>query len=68
MGGFPDWINPVMQWVVVPVLGWLGLLHSRQAKQNTDIAVLQTKIETHAHQYDRIMKKLDGIEAALRKD
>ncbi|UWQ29921.1 MULTISPECIES: hypothetical protein [unclassified Leisingera] len=57
-----------MQWIVLPALGWLGVLHNRQAKHATDIAVLRAKSEGQDKQFDRIMTKLDGIEQALRKD
>ncbi|KIC22432.1 hypothetical protein [Leisingera sp. ANG-Vp] len=68
MNTFPEWITPLMQWIVLPVLGWMGLLHSRQSQNATDIAVLKAKTDVQAQQYDRIMTMLDGIEQALRKD
>ncbi|MEQ3680103.1 hypothetical protein [Pseudophaeobacter sp.] len=68
MHSFPDWLSPVMQWIVLPALGWLGFLHNKQSKHATDIAVLQTKADAHTQQYNQIMTKLDGIEEALRKN
>ena len=63
----PDWLIHVLNFIVVPVLGWQWKIHSTQSKQATDIAVLQTKIDAHGEKYDRIMDKLDDIEAALRR-
>ena len=68
MNGIPDWLSPIMNWIVVPLMGWLWHLTGKLSKNSTDIAVLQTKAEVHTRQYDQIMSKLDGIEAALRKD
>ncbi|MDE4272674.1 hypothetical protein PXK58_02320 [Phaeobacter gallaeciensis] len=68
MTGLPDWLSPIMQWVVLPALGWLGLLHNKQSKHATDIAVLQTKADAHTRQHEQIMSKLDQIEEALRKN
>jgi len=66
MENLPSWLNPLMQWVVVPVIGWLWVLHKVQSNQATDIAVLQAMTDAQAKQDDRIMKKLDSIETALR--
>jgi len=68
MTAFPDWLDPIMRWFILPALGWLGVLHNRQAKHATDIAVLQAKSAGQEKQFERIMNKLDGIEKALRKD
>lgn len=64
----PAWLEPAMKWVVVPVLGWLWMIHKQQGRHSTDIAVLQTKADAHTRHQEQIMTKLDGIEAALRKD
>ena len=68
MSSIPDWLSPIINWIVLPLLGWLWHLQGKQSKMTTDIAVLQTKAETHADQHSQILSKLDGIEAALRKD
>lgn len=62
----PDWLIHLLNFIIIPLLGWNWRLHSNQAKQSTDIAVLQTKVDVHKEQYRQIMDKLDGIEAALR--
>ncbi|MDP5216689.1 hypothetical protein Q5Y75_05620 [Ruegeria sp. 2205SS24-7] len=62
----PDWIIHAVNFVVAPLLGWNWLLHRKQSKQDTDIAVLQTQVGFHKEQYRQIMGKLDDIEAALR--
>lgn len=64
--------------VVAPVAGLLWLLYNRVNKHNTDIAVLQATIQVQKEAHDRefkevresfqrVFKKLDNIEEALRK-
>ena len=72
-----EMVDLIMQWLVLPMalLGWH--LFNRCTKHETEIAVLQTQIETAKLSYDREMKeikdtikqifnKLDNIEQALR--
>ena len=72
-----EMVDLIMQWLVLPMalLGWH--LFNRCTKHETEIAVLQTQIETAKLSYDREMKeikdtikqifnKLDSIEQALR--
>lgn len=66
MSALPDWLIHILNFVIIPLLGWNWRLQSNQAKHATDIAVLQTKADVHKEQYRQIMDKLDGIEAALR--
>ena len=73
-----EMVDLIMQWLVLPMalLGWH--LFNRCTKHETEIAVLQTQIETAKLSYDREMKeikdtikqifnKLDNIEQALRE-
>ncbi len=62
----PDWLIHAINFIALPVLGWLGLLHNKQSKHATDIAVLQAMANVHKEQQREIIKKLDGIEKALR--
>ena len=66
-----------MQWVVLPVAGFVWLLHKNQQQHQTDIAVLKAVHEANKEAHDREFKemresfkavfaKLDNIEQALR--
>lgn len=63
----PDWAIYLMNFIVVPALGWIGHLHNKTNRQDTKIAVVETKVTAHGEKYDRIMDKLDDIEKALRR-
>lgn len=71
-------VDAVVKWIVMPVAGFVWLLHKRQQDHDKKIAVMETEIinvrSTHEHssanlkmQLDRIFAKLDNIEGSLRK-
>lgn len=73
-----DMIDALVQWVVIPVAGFVWLMYQRQGDHHTDIAVLKAQHEANKAAHDREMKemkqtiaaiftKLDNIEQALRK-
>ena len=73
-----DMIDAIVQWVVIPVAGFVWLMYQRQGDHHTDIAVLKAQHEANKSAHDREMKemkqtiaaiftKLDNIEQALRK-
>ena len=73
-----EMIDAIMQWVVLPVAGFVWVMYNRQGDHHTDIAVLKAQHEANKLAHDREMKemkqtigaiftKLDNIEQALRK-
>ena len=73
-----DMIDAIVQWVVLPVAGFVWIMYHRQGEHHTDIAVLKAQNEANKMAHDREMKemketikaifiKLDTIEQALRK-
>lgn len=73
-----DVIKAVMQWVVVPVAGFVWLMYRTQQIHQTEIAVLKAISAANKEAHDREFKemrenfknvfaKLDTIEQALRK-
>ena len=73
-----EMIDAIMQWVVLPVAGFVWVMYNRQGDHHTDIAVLKAQHEANKLSHDREMKemkqtiaaiftKLDNIEQALRK-
>lgn len=73
-----EMIDTIMQWVVLPVAGFVWVMYNRQGDHHTDIAVLKAQHEANKLAHDREMKemkqtiaaiftKLDNIEQALRK-
>jgi len=73
-----DMIDAIVQWVVLPVAGFVWVMYQRQGDHHTDIAVLKAQNEANKVAHDREMKemkdtikaifiKLDTIEQALRK-
>lgn len=73
-----EFIKLLMQWVVVPVAGFVWLIHKTQQDHSTKLAVLQAVHEANKEAHDREFKemrdsfkavfaKLDNIEQALRK-
>ncbi len=73
-----DVIKVVMQWVVVPVAGFVWLMYRTQQIHQTEIAVLKAISAANKEAHDREFKemrenfknvfaKLDTIEQALRK-
>ena len=68
----------VMQWVIVPIAGFVWLIYKTQQQHQTDIAVLKAVHDANKEAHDREFKemresfkavfaKLDNIEQALRK-
>lgn len=68
----------VLQWVIVPVCGFLWLMYKTQQDHATRLAVLAAVHEANKEAHDREFKemrenfkavftKLDNIEQALRK-
>ena len=70
-----DMIEPILRWLVAPLVAFVWLMHTRLNKHDTEIAVLKSKYEADKTAHDREMKetikaifqKLDNIEQALRK-
>lgn len=73
-----DVIKVVMQWVVVPVAGFVWLMYRTQQIHQTEIAVLKAISAANKEAHDRefremresfknVFAKLDTIEQALRK-
>lgn len=73
-----EFFKMLMQWVVVPVAGFVWLMHKTQQDHSTKLAVLQAVHEANKEAHDREFKemrdsfkavfaKLDNIEQALRK-
>lgn len=71
-------LSAIMQWIVMPVCGFVWFLYQKQQNHSTAIAVLQAEAATARTAHDReikeiretsraIMAKLDSIEEALRK-
>jgi hypothetical protein len=76
--GLFEVLKVLLQWVVVPVIGFIWLIHKNQQMHQTDIAVLKAVHEANKEAHDREFKemrdsfkavfaKLDNIEQALRK-
>jgi hypothetical protein len=75
---FLDLVNPIMQWIVVPVTAGLLMMYRTQQTHGTEIAVLKAVHEATKEAHDkesaemrenfrRVFEKLDTIEAVLRK-
>lgn len=73
-----DLIDLVLKYVVVPVAGFIWVLHNKVTAHQTDIAVLKAETAARKEAHDREMKemrdtvkaifeKLNSIEEALRK-
>jgi len=74
----PDWLDPIMKYIVVPLAVWNWRLHTRQNSGHTRQEVFEAKMEalektqtesqrSNSQRFDAIMTKLDSIEQALRK-
>ena len=72
------YFDDILQYVVIPVVGFIWLMHRTQQFHGTKIAVLQALMDRTKEAHDReikeiretvklIFEKLDGIEQALRK-
>lgn len=75
---FFEVLRSLMQWVVIPVGGFVWLLHKTQQDHATKLAVLAAVHDANKEAHDREFKemrdnfkavfmKLDNIEQALRK-
>lgn len=75
--GVMEVVKVVVQWVIVPVVGFVWLMHKNQQMHQTDIAVLKAVHEANKQAHDRefkemrenfktVFSKLDNIEQALR--
>ena len=73
-----DVVKSLMQWVVIPVGGFVWLMYRTQQDHSTKLAVLEAVGEANKQAHDREFKqlqdnfkavftKLDNIEQALRK-
>lgn len=73
-----EFVKLLMQWIVVPVAGFVWLMHRTQQDHATQLAVLKAVHEANKEAHDREFKemrdsfktvfaKLDTIEQALRK-
>ena len=76
--GLLEVVKVLMQWVIVPVTGFIWLMHKNQQMHQTDIAVLKAVHQANKEAHDREFKemrdsfkavfdKLADIETALRK-
>lgn len=75
---FLDILRMLIQWGVVPLVGFVWLLHKNQQNHNTEIAVLKAVYDANKESHDRefkevkesfktVLAKLEGIEQHLRK-
>lgn len=73
-----DLLRMIMQWGVVPLVGFVWLIHKNQQNHNTEIAVLKALHAANKESHDRefkevkdnfktVLAKLEGIEEHLRK-
>lgn len=75
---FLELVRMIIQWGVVPLVGFVWLIHKTQQNHETEIAVLRAVYEANKESHDRefkevkesfkaVMTKLEGIEQHLRK-
>lgn len=73
-----DAIDMLLKYVILPVGGFVWMLHSKIQNHHTDIQVLKAQASATKEAHDRefkemrdnfkrVFEKLDGIEEALRK-
>ena len=71
-------IKFIVQWGVVPLIGFVWLIHKTQQNHNTEIAVIKAVQEANKEAHDRefkevkdsfrtVLLKLESIEQYLRK-
>lgn len=63
----PDWLEPLMKWVVVPLAAWNWRMHSNQAHHRTEIEVLKAQQQSQNQTLHEIKTILRDIQQALRK-
>jgi hypothetical protein len=72
------WLDMALKYVILPVGGFVWMMHMKLQTHTTDLAVLKAQSEAQKDAHDRELKdmkktvdaifaKLDSIEAALRK-
>ena len=75
---FLDILRMLIQWGVVPLVGFVWLIYKNQQNHNTEIAVLKAVYDANKESHDRefkevkesfktVLSKLEGIEQHLRK-
>lgn len=73
-----SWVDMALKYFVLPVAGFVWMMHQKLNNHATDLAVLKAQAEAQKDAHDRELKdmkrtveaifaKLDSIEAALRK-
>ena len=73
-----NYLETILQYIVIPIVGFLWLMFRTQQTHQTKLAVLQALMDQTKEAHDReikemretvkaIFQKLDGIEQALRK-
>lgn len=73
-----EFLNEIMQYVVIPIGAFVWLIYTRQQEHHTDIEVMKSRVDSHKISHDRelveikdttnkIFHKLDSIEETLRK-
>lgn len=73
-----DALDMLLKYVVLPVGGFVWMLHQKLQSHHTDIEVLKAQASATKEAHDRefkemrdnfkrVFEKLDGIEEALRK-
>lgn len=71
-------VKMIIQWGVVPLIGFVWLIHRTQQSHNTEIAVIKAVQEANKEAHDRefkevkdsfrtVLLKLESIEQYLRK-
>ena len=71
-------LDMILQYIVLPVGGFVWMLYSKMQSHHTDIEVLKAQVSATKEAHDRefkemrdnfkrVFEKLDGIEEALRK-
>lgn len=73
-----DALDMLLKYIVLPVGGFVWMMHQKLQSHHTDIEVLKTQASATKEAHDRefkemrdnfkrVFEKLDGIEEALRK-
>ena len=73
-----DALDLILQYIVLPVGGFVWMIYTKVQSHHTDIEVLKAQVSATKEAHDRefkemrdnfkrVFEKLDGIEEALRK-
>jgi len=73
-----DALDMILQYIVLPVAGFVWMMHNKLQSHHTDIEVLKAQASANKEAHDRefkevrenfkrVFEKLDDIEEALRK-